>query len=140
YFAFDMGFKDGRVFGFMKVVYLVTIIGFALVNLGSAIIFIILPFAWIYPAINYWTDCVDHAGRLEVGDDLYKSRNFIIHKSIRWMLFPRNDCYHLIHHLFPSVPSHQLEAAHDELMTDWSYAEAMQYLGNVPQHRLMVVL
>ena len=41
---------------------------------------------------------------------------------LRWMFFPRNDCYHLVHHLFPHIPARHLGASHQLLTRDALYA------------------
>ncbi len=139
YFSFNMTFKDGFNFGILKLLYFVPIIALAYFNIYAVLLFVILPFIWIFPAVNYWTDCVDHAGRIAEGDDLYKSRNYIMSKAVRWMFFPRNDCFHLIHHLFPSIPVYHMEAAHKELLTDSDYLAVSKYGGNIPNQKIVEV-
>ena len=87
----------------------------------AAILLIWFPFLWVYSAINYWTECIDHSGLLDSEDDLEACRNFIVPKQIRMILFPRNDCYHLIHHLFPKVPTHHFESCHKQLLSNPDY-------------------
>ncbi|PCI85880.1 MAG: hypothetical protein COB24_11490 [Hyphomicrobiales bacterium] len=124
YLSFSMTFKDGSVYGMIKVLliaFLAIILYFAPL---AALLFLIIPFVWMFSAVNYWTDCVDHAGLLHKEDDLYKSRNFIMNRFLRSIFFPRNDCYHLVHHLFPSVPAHHMERAHEMLLTNDEYSAA----------------
>jgi fatty acid desaturase len=40
---------------------------------------------------------------------------------VRLIFFPRNDSYHLVHHLFPQIPARHLHQAHQELCRDPSY-------------------
>jgi fatty acid desaturase len=54
-------------------------------------------------------------------DELEASRNVLAPAPIRWLFFPRNDCYHLVHHLFPQVPARHLDVAHAELSKDPAY-------------------
>lgn len=75
------------------------------------------------PLHKYFIDIVDHGG---LYDDrvskIYQSRNFIIrNKFVRELLFPRNDCYHLVHHLYPFLPVKHLADAHQLLMEDSQY-------------------
>lgn len=81
---------------------------------------------WIvlFPLLRYVIDLVDHGGLYKDGvAEIYKSRNFVVkNKLLRGILFPRNDCYHLIHHLYPFLPVHQFGKAHDILMRDETYA------------------
>lgn len=125
YVSFDMSWKDGRVFGLLKFALLLATTIYVLVDPIVALVMIVLPFVWIYSALNYWTDCIDHGGILESGDELKQSRNIIVNPLIRFFLFPRNDCYHLIHHLFPGVPVNHFDRVHEELLQDPHYREAV---------------
>jgi fatty acid desaturase len=83
-----------------------------------------LPYFVIYQVIRYWSDAVDHAGILGEADEFYRTRNHIF----RWgllnrMIFPRNDQYHLVHHLFPAVPTTRQGQVHAILMKDPEYAD-----------------
>ncbi|MEO1468088.1 MAG: hypothetical protein AAFV86_03455, partial [Pseudomonadota bacterium] len=40
-----------------------------------------------------------------------------------FIVFPRNDCFHLIHHLFPTVPADHLDYCHERLLGDPAYRE-----------------
>lgn len=84
----------------------------------------------VVPLLRFVIDLVDHGGlyRAEL-DELYKSRNFIISNPVlRWMLFPRNDCYHLIHHLYPYLPVASFGEVHKILMEDPDY-RALRHLA-----------
>jgi fatty acid desaturase len=80
--------------------------------------------------------CVDHAGLIAESDDLYASRNLILPQPLRALLFPRNDCFHLVHHLFPSVPTRHLPACHRRLMSDPAYA-ALSHRARPPRTTLV---
>lgn len=85
--------------------------------------YLIIPYATTFQIINYWTDVIDHAGLFDNVDELHKTRNAIVENAIlRAVLFPRQDCFHLVHHLFPQVPAAQLPAFHEELMGSPNYA------------------
>lgn len=126
YLSFDMTFKDGFIYGTIKVVLMAFVVGLTYLAPMASLLFLIIPFVWAFSAINYWTDCVDHAGLLQKNDELYKSRNFILNRALRSVFFPRNDCYHLVHHLFPSVPAHHMERAHEILLGDEVYLQVSQ--------------
>ncbi len=121
YFSADLSARDGRMFQGLKVAIVAGALLFLVLDPVAALVLIIVPFVWIYSAINYWTDCVDHGGLVESEDELEASRNFVVPAAIRALLFPRNDCYHLVHHLFPQVPSHHLEACHQRLLAHPEY-------------------
>lgn len=124
YFKINMSKRDGLGFLAMKIAILVIGAVFLVVAPVPAFFLYWLPLFWVFPSINYWTDCVDHGGLFENGSELESSRNMVLPKAIRTFLFPRNDCFHLVHHLFPLVPSHHLEQCHEKLMTDVAYREA----------------
>lgn len=126
YLSFNMTFKDGAIYGMIKLLLIIFVAVMAYFAPLAALLFLIIPFIWVFSAVNYWTDCVDHAGLLHKDDDLYKSRNFIMNRFLRSIFFPRNDCYHLVHHLFPSVPAHHMERAHEILLTNEEYSTASQ--------------
>lgn len=127
YLAPDLSMQDGTGFGFAKWVLLacvaVVFVAFPL----STLLLVILPYAWVFTGLNYWADCIDHAGRLDAEEELYKSRNFIVTEPLRMLFFPRGDCYHLIHHLFPSVPVHHFPSCHAQLMADPEYQSLSHY-------------
>ena len=87
----------------------------------TGILMLIVPFVFIYSALMYWADCMDHAGLVPTDDDLEASRNLLAPHLLRWLFFPRNDCFHLVHHLFPHVPARHLEASHQVLLSDDIY-------------------
>lgn len=133
YFSFSMTFKDGHIYGIIKVLLVIFVGIISYVNPKMALLFLWIPFVWMFSAVNYWTDCVDHAGLLHKDDDLYKSRNLIMNKFLRSILFPRNDCFHLVHHLFPSIPIHHIQQAHEILLTNEEYLAASNVNTNVNQ-------
>jgi fatty acid desaturase len=121
YLSFNLSARDGRGFRAMKIGLIAAAAAFLLFDPLPALILVWIPFVWVYPAINYWTDCIDHGGIVASDDELDASRNLSVPRQIRAILFPRNDCFHLVHHLFPQVPSQHLEACHRELLSDPEY-------------------
>jgi len=93
-------------------------------------LYVILPFMTSYQIHKYLTDFLDHGGLLSNQDALHKTRNFIVQTSLlRCCFFPRTDCYHLVHHLFPSLSTECLSDAHRRLMDDPAYAH-VPHLAN----------
>lgn len=121
YISVDLSQRDGFFFLLLKVALIAGTIGMAVVDPVTAFVVVMIPFLWVYSGFNYWADVIDHAGILDREDPLESSRNWIVPRSVRWLLFPRNDCYHLIHHLFPNVPSKHFEDCHAVLMQDPAY-------------------
>ena len=121
YFRVDLSRRDGLVYAFFKAAMILATLALAVVDPVTAIVVVLVPVLWVYPGLNYWADCIDHAGILDREDPLESSRNWIVPVWARWLLFPRNDCYHLIHHLFPNVPSEHFENCHAMLMQEPAY-------------------
>jgi fatty acid desaturase len=113
--------KDGRIYWMLKMSLVGAAILFLLIDPLAALVLVWLPFLWVFTAINYWTDCIDHGGIVGNEDELDASRNLVVPKMLRAILFPRNDCFHLVHHLFPLIPANHLEACHNELLHNRSY-------------------
>jgi len=112
---------DGVGFQLMKIALLLGAIGLAAIFPFTAILFIILPYGVIYSALNYWADCMDHAGLIHSGNELHASRNILAPAWLRLLFFPRNDCFHLVHHLFPQIPSQYLAETHATLSNEQIY-------------------
>lgn len=99
----------------------------------------LLPYVTTYQWLRYFSDVVDHAGIIHKGEgihgnELTRSRNHIFSVPfLNWLIFPRNDMLHAVHHLFPSLPTDQLQAAHLILLHDPVYAakeHAISAIGN----------
>jgi fatty acid desaturase len=121
YTGVNLSAEDGRVIQIVKLLLLATMAIFLLLEPLAAFAFVILPLFYIYPTLNFWTDCLDHAGLVGAKDELEASRNVLAPTLVRLLFFPRNDSYHLVHHLFPQIPARHLHVAHEELSRDPSY-------------------
>lgn len=121
YTGINLSAEDGRIYQVLKVALLLLMAAFLLINPLAALVFVILPLFYIYPTINFWTDCLDHAGLVGAKDELEASRNVLAPTAVRLLFFPRNDSYHLVHHLFPQIPARHLHLAHEELSRDPIY-------------------
>lgn len=121
YLSLNLGRKDGVAFQILQYAMIgATAIVTALAP-WTGILMIIVPFVFIYSALMYWADCMDHAGLVPSEDDLVSSRNLLAPNVLRWLFFPRNDCFHLVHHLFPHIPARYLEDSHKTLLDDHLY-------------------
>lgn len=121
YFSINLSTKDGFRYAILRLVLIYLTIVFIILDPTSAFVMVVFPFVWLFTAVNYWTDCIDHVGLLEGSDELTQSRNVRMPHPLRWILFPRNDSYHLVHHLFPAVPIHHFDTCHKMLMKNGSY-------------------
>lgn len=121
YLSLNLSRKDGLAFQVLQyaLVGVISIVT-ALAPL-TGIFMMIIPFVVIYSSLMYWADCMDHAGLVPSDDDLVSSRNLLAPHFVRWLFFPRNDCFHLVHHLFPHIPARHLESSHEALLEDQMY-------------------
>lgn len=129
YSGINLSGQDGKYFLALKIGILLAISLFAVFNPYTAVFFVLVPLYYIFPTINFWTDCLDHAGIVGEHDDLEASRNVVTPWLLRLFLFPRNDCFHLVHHLFPQVPARHLEFAHIELSKNPEYQNRQLAMG-----------
>lgn len=122
YLGLNMSPQDGARYQWLKGAILAAVLTFTAVFPVTGLLFVIVPFVFFYSALNYWADCLDHAGIVATEDDLTASRNLLAPSVVRWLFFPRNDCYHLVHHLFPHIPARHLGKSHDVLTADALYS------------------
>jgi fatty acid desaturase len=121
YTGINLSAEDGRAFQVLKVLLLAAMAIFLLLEPVAALAFVILPLFYLYPTLNFWTDCLDHAGLVGAKDEIEASRNVLAPTLVRLLFFPRNDSYHLVHHLFPQIPARHLHLAHEALSRDPGY-------------------
>jgi fatty acid desaturase len=80
-------------------------------------LFVLVPFIYAYQIDKYLMDYIDHGGLLRESSPVRMTRNVIVrNRVLRELFFPRTDCYHLVHHLFPFLSVEVLPAAHALLM------------------------
>lgn len=63
-----------------------------------------------YHAITVFRELCDHFGLLPGGVFSF-TRDICTASPLRWLVHPRNDGFHLTHHLMPAVPYHRLPQA-----------------------------
>lgn len=123
YSGINLSGSDGAPYLGLKAAILIAMAGLIIIQTYTAIFFVLVPMFYILPTINFWTDCLDHAGIVAEDDELKATRNVLAPTPVKLLFFPRNDCYHLVHHLFPQVPARHLGAAHKELSKEVAYKE-----------------
>lgn len=126
YSGISLSVSDGPVFATLKFAVVFLMVFFTVIEPWTTILFVVVPLFFMFPALNYWTDCLDHAGLVGETDELEASRNVLAPSLVRLVFFPRNDCYHLVHHLFPNVPAQHLKDAHVILSGDSAYRQQPQ--------------
>jgi fatty acid desaturase len=104
-------------------IYAATLAALFAAGATNAAIVLLGAYAGCFSILRYFIDIVDHGGLYrDHVTEIYKSRNFIVrNRAIRWLLFPRNDCYHLVHHLYPYLPVASFGKAHVVLMEEAGY-------------------
>lgn len=81
---------------------------------GFAVLFLTLWLvsrATAFHVITTLREMCDHFG-LRVGGIFSYTRDMACHGAWRWLVHPRNNGYHLTHHLLPAIPYYRLPAAH----------------------------
>ncbi|PRX92088.1 fatty acid desaturase [Paraburkholderia sp. BL25I1N1] len=71
--------------------------------------------ATVFHSITTFRELCDHFGRQQGGVFSY-TRDVSSHSLWRWVIHPRNNGYHLTHHLMPSIPYHRLPHAQRSLL------------------------
>jgi len=106
-----------------RMTYLTALLALAVFDWSVVVLWVVVPYLTSYAMICYASDALDH-GRIALHpDELQRSRNHRLPlRGLDWMFQPRNDAYHLVHHLFPKVPTAALPAAHRMMMRDPVYS------------------
>lgn len=73
--------------------------------------------------LNQLRQLADHhfegnGDNLSVSDHIMDSCNYTGKDPLTWLFFPFAIQYHALHHMFPSLPYHNLALAHDHLMRE----------------------
>lgn len=121
YLKGNLSGRDGRGWQAVKFALVGATLVLSVMAPAVGFLFVIVPFALVFTAINYWTDCLDHGGIFAASDELDASRNVLAPGWLQLLLFPRHDGYHLVHHLFPHVPARHLARAHERLLSEDAY-------------------
>jgi fatty acid desaturase len=77
-------------------------------------LFWIFPLVTFYPLFMLLREIAHHANAPDDGL-LTSSRLFEVHPVLGWAVFPYGQNFHLIHHLFASIPHHRLPRVHEIL-------------------------
>lgn len=93
--------------------------------------FYVIPYLTFYPMLRLFSDYMDHGKGYRSKNFFDKTENHIFKFNfLNWLLFPRNDGYHLVHHLYPKVSINQLPGLHKKLMQEKNmYAQKNHDIG-----------
>src|SRR5258708_3451232 len=76
----------------------------------------ILPLVTVVQAILRLRAIAEHGATTDFSSPLTAARTNLGPAWLRWALFPHNVNYHVEHHLYASVPQHNLPALHDAMV------------------------
>jgi fatty acid desaturase len=94
-------------------------------------LYLIVPYLTSYQWMRIFSDGCDHLFLTEASDSNERSRNHLFHSSlVNMIIFPRNDGYHLLHHLFPTLPTRCYPETHHRLMQNPWYASRSHFIVN----------
>ncbi len=119
-----LGLRSTFIFGscyttifIFKLVYLILLIVLAIFKFKLVFYFYFVPYLTTYQLFKIFSDIVDHDYLYSAPQLKDRSRNHIFKSSfLNWLIFPRNDCYHLVHHLYPKLQISQYPIYHKRLM------------------------
>ncbi|MFM6928654.1 MAG: fatty acid desaturase family protein [Bdellovibrio sp.] len=74
-----------------------------------------VPLFTAFPVIQRIRSIAEHLG-MPWEHDMNSSRNIKASPMEKFFLCPHNVHWHLVHHLFPHIPQHNLKSLHNELM------------------------
>lgn len=81
------------------------------------LLYVIVPYLTTYQWMRIFSDACDHLFLTQEIESYERSRNHLFkHQFLNVLLFPRHDAYHLLHHLFPALPTRLYPNAHAQLL------------------------
>lgn len=93
------------------------------------LLYVLVPYFTTYQWMKLFSDCADHIFLYGNENEVDRSRNHIF--RIDWLnrlIFPRNDAYHLLHHLFPALPTEHYRKVHQKFLKNPWYARKQHNL------------
>ncbi len=119
---FLLGKEPQQRFSVSRMVYFSLLISSAWYLMGPLPIlhYWVIPFFTVLPLLMKVRSIVEHLG-LPNTEELNGTRNILANPLERFFFGPHANHLHLVHHLFPQVPWHQLQKLQDELSKDPHY-------------------
>ncbi|PIS10464.1 MAG: hypothetical protein COT73_09230 [Bdellovibrio sp. CG10_big_fil_rev_8_21_14_0_10_47_8] len=110
--------------GLLLATYFMAMFGLAIYfNLFHQLIFYwLIPLLTLFPLIQRIRSISEHFA-VDRDRILNRTRNISTTWIERFFFSPHSVNWHLVHHLYPSVPHYNLEELHQQLMTDQQYAK-----------------
>ncbi|HEY4640438.1 MAG TPA: fatty acid desaturase [Thermoanaerobaculia bacterium] len=81
--------------------------------MGAWFFFWLCPFALLLPPVRLIAEAEEHV--YEDAKTIFEATVSNVGLLHRLFIHPNGDAYHLAHHLWPSVPHHQLQGMHEDL-------------------------
>jgi fatty acid desaturase len=75
----------------------------------------VLPLVTVVQAILRLRAIAEHGATTDFSSPLSAARTNLGPAWLRWLIFPHNVSYHIEHHLYASVPMHNLPRLHAEM-------------------------
>lgn len=92
--------------------------------------YLFIPYFLLYPIIQAMGDYLDHSGTRPA---LFLVNEGLTASSLRFLVLPRNDRFHVAHHIFPRIPSERLPECHRRLLTHPTYFAHINSLRKGPR-------
>lgn len=83
------------------------------------VLYWVVPYFFVYMPLRYLSEVSEHMA-LGHGSEFATTRNKLGWFQ-KYVMHPHGDGYHLVHHLYPRIPHHNLARAHRLLMADPVY-------------------
>jgi len=95
-------------------------------------IYWLLPYLTVFQAITWFIELAEHFPIVaDAKNNLYATRNRFSHPLEHFLTGMHGENFHLIHHLFPSIPFWKLKRAHRTLLQDAEYARINSTFGGI---------
>lgn len=132
--------RDSLALGLSRAGFNLSLLALAQFVVGWAgfVVFYLAPYVTAYQVFRFLSDAADHGGISGEPDEFDRARNHIHRwRWVNWLVFPGQDQYHLVHHLFPHVPCSRLPHVHRQLLlASPDYAAREHDLGRLWRARL----
>lgn len=117
-----LGKDPQKRFPVPRIIYSILMITIVCLSLGPNLLFLywLVPFFLALPPLMKVRSIVEHLA-LPNTEELNGTRNILANPVERFFFGPHSNHLHLVHHLFPQVPWHQLENLQSELLKDPEY-------------------
>lgn len=101
-------------------------------SLKLYVLYWLVPYLTVFQAITWFIELAEHYPIVkDARSNLYATRNRFSHLLEHFLTGMHGENFHLIHHLFPSVPFWNMKRAHRILLQDQDYARINASFGGI---------